>query len=902
LAKVAFTIDSRELVAEEGENLLKIARENGIPIPGLCWLEKLTPSGSCRLCLVKIEGRKGLTTACTTAVQAGMKVTAFDDELEAHRKSVLELLLSEHDYDCGTCVKNGECDLQELVFRYELDDADPLRQKLSVLRPAAGPRIDKSSPVLNFDGGRCIKCGRCVAACDEIQEKQVLSFVHRGIASFVSPEMGAWTLSGCDGCGECVQACPTAGLTEKPIAGRFRSFETEKRVRTTCVYCGVGCQLELWVKDNRIVRVRGVDAEPNRGRLCVKGRFGYQFVESKDRLTTPLIRRDGVFREAGWDEALDLVAAKLAEIRLSYGSRALAGLASAKCTNEDNYVFQRFVRTALGTNSVDHCARLCHAPTVAGLGMAFGSGAMTNSIPELAESDCILVTGSNVTETHPVTATYIKNAVRRGAGLIVVDPRRIDLVAKSTLWLRPKSGSDVAWINGLVHVIIAEGLTDQAFIEERTEGFAELKALVAAYTPERVEAISGIPAEKLRRAARLYAGSERSAIVYAMGITQHTTGTDNVLALANLAMAAGQIGRRGTGVNPLRGQNNVQGACDVGGLPDVYPGYQKVTAPEHAAMFAAAWGVPELSTEEGLTVTEIMQNARAGTLKGLFIMGENPLLSDPNLAHVEEAVKALDFLVVQDIFMSETARYADVVLPATAYAEKDGTFTNSDRSILRVRPAVTPPGNARDDWAIIADLSRRMGCPMAYPDAAAIMDEIAVLTPIYGGISHKRLDGENVHWPCPSPDHPGTIFLHQGGFKRGKGRFHPVDWLPAAELPDEEYPFVLSTGRMLYHYHTATMTRRSEPLNRFAPEAYAEIHPDDLRDLGGHDGCRLLVTSRRGSIDLFARSSDRVDRGLVFIPFHFHEAPANALTNDVFDPVSRIPELKVAACRIETLT
>ncbi len=901
MARVSFTIDGRSVEAEEGENLLKAARENGVDIPGLCWMEKLTPSSSCRMCIVKIEGQRGLAAACATAAQEGMAVTAFDEELEDYRRTTLELILSEHNYDCGVCSKNGECELQALAFRYDLGVDQPKRITVPAIWKKTPMPVDRSSPVLTYDATRCIRCGRCIASCDEIQGKQVIDFIHRGARSFVSPSMSMWSNSSCDGCGECVQACPTAGLTEKPLVERFRSFEVERRVRTTCVYCGVGCQLDLWIKGGRIVRVRGADVEPNRGRLCVKGRFGYQFVDHAERLTVPLVRKDGELVEAEWDEALDLVARKLGDIKAKSGSSALAGLASAKCTNEENYLFQKFVRAVLGTNSVDHCARLCHAPTVAGLGKAFGSGAMTNSIPELADADCILVTGCNVTETHPVTSTYIKNAVRKGATLIVIDPRRIDLVPKAGLWLRQKPGSDVAWINGMINVMIEENLVDREFIAGRTENFEALKDLVASYTPRRVEQISGIPEEKLREAARLYAKSERSAIVYAMGITQHVTGTDNVLSLANLAMAAGQIGRPSTGVNPLRGQNNVQGACDMGALPDVYPGYQRVDRSEAAEKFRAAWGVESLSPEPGLTVNEIMQGALSGTVKGLYVMGENPMLSDPNLQHVEEALKAVDFLVVQDLFLSETARLADVVLPAVSFAEKEGSFTNSDRSVLRVRAAVPAPGKARTDWEIVAELSTRMGYPMKYESASEIMDEAAALTPIYGGISHARLDRETLHWPCPAPDHPGTLFLHGTKFSRGKGAFHPVDWIPPAELPDEEYPFVLSTGRMLFHYHTATMTRRSEPLNRFAPGAYAEIDPEDLAELGGADGSTLKVTSRRGSIEIPARASPRVARGTIFIPFHYAEAPANMLTNDALDPVSKIPEFKVAACAIEVL-
>ncbi|MFO7850229.1 MAG: formate dehydrogenase subunit alpha [Spirochaetia bacterium] len=897
---VSFTIDGKEIQAPKGANLLQTAHENDIDIPSLCYHPAVTSNGACRMCIVKVEGRRGLVTACTTAVEEGMIVDAFDEEVEELRKSTLELLLAEHDFDCAVCDKDGECELQDLAYRYELG-VTKNRTIPSIVGSVILPK-DNSSPVLIYDAKKCIRCERCVRACTEVQGKSVLSLIHRGEKAFISPEFGQWKKSSCDGCGECVQLCPTGALTEKALVERVRPFDIERKVRTTCVYCGVGCQMDLWIKKDKIVKVRGAVEEPNYGRLCVKGRFGYEFVANKERLTQPLVKKNGVFEPVSWDEALGLVAEKFSGIKRDYGSEALAGLASAKCTNEENYVFQKFVRSVFGTNSVDHCARLCHAPTVAGLGAAFGSGAMTNSIGELAGADCILVTGSNVTETHPVTATYIKNAVSRGAKLVVIDPRRIDLAKKADLHLRQRPGSDVAWINGLLNVIIHEGLANEKFIAEHTENFEEMKKTVEQYPPEKAEEISGIPAEKIRAAARLFAGAEKSAIVYSMGITQHITGTDNVLSLANLAMITGQIGRESTGVNPLRGQNNVQGACDLGSLPNVYSGYQKVDDPETRKKFQKEWGVKELSNTPGRTVVEIMHAALDKEVRGLYIMGENPMLSDPNIRHVEEALKSLDFFVVQDIFLSETAALADVVLPAASFAEKNGTFTNSGRSVLRVRKAVPAPGEARPDWWITGEISSRMGYPMKYESAREIMEEIARLTPIYGGISYRRLETEKLHWPVLDDGHPGTQFLHRdGAFKRGKGKFHPVDYIPPAEMPDKEYPLILSTGRMLYHYHTATMSRKSVPLNTFAKDAYVEIHGEDLEEIGACNGCRVRVFTRRGEIEIFARKSGRVERGTVFIPFHFHESPANRLTNDVLDPASKIPELKVAACRIEKM-
>jgi formate dehydrogenase alpha subunit len=892
--KITLTIDGREVSANPGQTILDCARSIGIDIPTLCHYQNTTNVGACRVCVVEVENARSLVASCCMPVAPNMVVRTDTPGVRAAQRMIVELLWSSGDHNCLTCEQNGQCELQDLVYRMQID-----KPRFAIQPP--GYALEENNTMISRDLNKCILCGRCVRACNEIQVNEVLDFSKRSSRAKVGPAFDDdYIDSCCVFCGECAQVCPTGAITFKQAKFAGRPWEL-KKTRTTCAYCGVGCQMDLYTKDNKIVKVMGNReyGTPNQGSLCVKGRFGMDFVNSSERLKAPLIRKDGELKETTWGEAYSYIADKLAAIKKKTGADSIAGFSSARVTNEENYLFQKFMRAAIGTNNVDHCARLCHASTVAGLATTFGSGAMTNSIDEAEFQKTIFVIGSNTTEQHPVIGMKIKKAVRQhGAKLIVADPREIDLVNFAALWLRQKPGTDVALINGMMNVIISEGLYAKEYVETRTEGFVAMQKVVEKFTPDYAEKITGVPAEDIIKAARIYAESEAASIFFSMGITQHTTGVDNVKSCANLSMLCGNLGVEGGGVNPLRGQNNVQGSCDMGALPIVYTGYQPVSSDDARNKFEKAWGV-SLPPKPGLTIVETLNAAHDGKIKALYVMGENPMLSDPDLTHAKEALQHLDLLVVQDIVMSETARLAHVVLPAASFAEKDGTFTNTERRVQRIRKAVDAPGQAKADWEILSELSTKIGYPMSYASAEDIMKEVNVLTPSYAGITYDRIEKEGLQWPCPNTDHPGTKILHVGKFTRGLGLFSAIEYKEPAEMPDKDYPFVMTTGRVLYQYHTGTMTRLSKGITERCPESLVEINPKDAEKLGIQDSQFVKVSSRRGTLKVKSKVTQRVPGGTIFMNFHFREAPVNILTNPALDPIAKIPEFKVCAVNVE---
>jgi formate dehydrogenase major subunit len=926
---VTLTIDGQPVTVAPGTTIWDAAKKSGIDIPVLCHSPRLDPVGVCRMCVVDIGGRV-LAAACVRPCEEGMAVSTSTEKVERQRRMLTELLMSDQPEKCPKEATTGDNELWALARRYGTDQ--------SRIPHGNGRPKDRSSKVIAVDHQACILCDRCVRACDDLQHNDVIGRTGKGygtrIAFDLDTPMGAST---CVSCGECMAVCPTGALVNKPLSLPIVPRQALKPVESVCPYCGVGCSLTYHVDEtaNRVVYADGRESPVNESRLCVKGRYGWDYAHHEQRLTRPLIRRpeyypkkalspevqasrggerrkggghlvsyDDVlpaFREATWDEALDLVATRFRQTKEQHGPGALAGFGSAKCSIEEAYVFQKWVRAVLGTNNVDHCTRLCHASSVAALLETIGSGAVTNTFAGIEDSDVALLIGTNTTSNHPVAATFFKQAAARGTKLIVIDPRKPDVAQYAWRYVRLRPSSDVVFYNALMHVIIAEGLVNEAYVRDFTTGFEALRAAVAPWTPELAEPICGVPAETIREVARVYGKARAALTFWGMGISQHTHGTDNARCLISLCLLTGNCGRPGTGLHPLRGQNNVQGASDAGLIPMMYPDYQRVTEAPIREKFERAWGVA-LDPKAGLTVTEITKGALEGSIKAMYCLGENPFLSDPNVNKVRKALCNLDFLAVQDIFLTETAEFADVILPATSYLEKLGTYTNTDRRVQIGRPALKPPGDARLDWQIVCEIATRMGYPMTYAKVEDIFDEFVGLTNEYKGLSYEALGPTGRLWPAPDPEAPdGIQILFGDGYptKNGRGKFVPAQFEPPREMPDPEYPFVLNTGRVLEHWHTGTMTRRSQALHAISPTAFVEMHPDDLAQLGLADGALVLVSSRRGSIALAARSSAKMSVGSVFIPFHFREAAANVLTIDEIDPVGKIPEFKFCAVRVE---
>jgi len=915
MCEIKLIIDDREVTVPLGATILDAARLAGSYVPALCHHPDLKPIGSCKLCIVSVNGLDYYPLSCNTLAEDGMVVQTRTEELQEMRRHTLEMLLALTNHPtsclfcerkdectdmrecmrkfpvtvgCKYCPKDGSCELQEAVqfaglenIRYQLSF-----RNLPVLR----------EPFFDRNYNLCVMCGRCVRTCQEVRGVGALSShpdFHR--MHWIGPE--SLQDGRCKFCGACVDACPTGAL----FVRSDKWMKPDQTVATICPYCGVGCQLKLKVKDGRIISCQPDRESPvNSGQACVKGRFGLEeIVHHPDRLTTPLIRRGGELETASWEEALDLVAERFTEIKNKYGPDSLGALSSSRCTNEENYLVQKLARAVFRTNNVDNCARVCHAPSVTGLAACFGSGAATNSFDQIEDADVLFVIGSNTTEAHPIVSLKMIKAASKGAKIIVADPRRIELVDLASVWLHLRPGTNIALLNGMMNVILREGLEDRDFIAGRTEGFQDFRNTVMRYPPQRAASITGVPEEKIVEAARLYAQAEKAMIIYSLGITEHITGTANVMSLGNLAMLTGNVGRRSTGVMPLRGQNNVQGACDMGALPNNYVGYQPVMDPNIRSKFEASWKV-ELPSTPGLTSTQMLEQAMDGGIRGLYILGEDPAQTDPDTNRVRESLKALDFLVVQEIFPTETTKYADVILPAASFAECDGTFTNGERRIQRVCKAI-PAICGQENWQTISLLAQKMGYPMNYSHPSEIMDEIASLAPMFAGVSFARLGVGGLQWPCPSMDHPGTETLHIGRFSRGLGKFNAVEHQYPSEQPDPNYPLILTTGRRREHYNCGSMTRRSKGIMWISPEEAVEISPADAEDLGIIDGDFVLVSSRRGQVRTKARVTEKSLRGVAFLSFHYQDVLTNLLTNAVLDPQAKTPEYKACAVRIEKI-
>ncbi len=976
-ATVTVTIDGTRVEVPADATILEAAKSIGVDIPVLCHDDRYDPVGVCRLCVVDV-GARALAAACVRPCTDGMQVTTQSEELHTSRRVLTELLVADQPAREDDPKETTTADNELIALADDLEvPAARGTTDAGALPCGSGRGTDATNPVIAVDHDACILCDRCVRACDDIQGNDVIGRSGKGyttrIAFDLDDPMGD---SSCVTCGECVAACPTGALTNKPINGvPIRPREELVAVDTVCPYCGVGCALTYYKDPQRdaIVFADGREQPGSQRRLCVKGRYGWDYAASSQRLTTPLIRRDqaypkgplsadvrgdsaeltpdgdhgpggkrGIdggaadeptdggsgkrsgkrrrgrkpgglvddaevlphFREATWDEALDLVAARLTEVMEAGGPEAIAGFGSAKCSNEEAYLFQKLIRTGFHTNNIDHCTRLCHASSVAALFEGIGSGAVSTTYGDVINADVAIITGSNTTANHPVASSFFKQARRKGTTIIYVDPRAGKVADHADIFCQIKPGTDVAFYNALMYEIVRLGLVDQDFVDTRTSNFAALKETIEQYPPERAAQICGIDEDTIRQVARVWGEAGAGIIFWGMGISQHTTGTDNSRCLIALCAITGNVGKPGAGLHPLRGQNNVQGASDVGLIPMFYPDYQRAAADEVRERFESAWGT-SLNPTPGLTVTEIIGSVlEEGGVRGMYMMGENPFLSDPNITKVRKALAALDFLVVQDIFLTETAEFADVVLPASSYLEKDGTYTNTDRRVQLGRTVLDPPGDARLDWWIIQEIARRVGLDWNYASPREVFEEMVSVMPSYANLSYDNLGGTGKLYPNPDPDRSdGTVVMFTESFNTDDGLAHlvPADWLPAAELPDEGFPFVLNTGRLLEHWHTGSMTRRSFALDTISPRAEVSVHPDDATELGLVDGGLARVSSRRGSITLHVQVSHREQRGNCFIPFHFREAAANLLTIDEIDPHGKIPEFKFCAVKIESV-
>ena len=899
--ELTLQIDGNEVTVPAGTSLMRAAVDAGIQVPKLCATDSLEPFGSCRLCLVEIEGRKGFPASCTTPAEAGMKVSTQTPRLQELRKGVMELYISDHPLDCLTCSANGNCELQDMAgvtglrnVRYGFDGANHLQS-----------RKDESNPYFTYDPAKCIVCNRCVRACEETQGTFALTISGRGFESRVSPGQDeAFMDSECVSCGACVEACPTATLQEKSV---IWLGQPEHSVITTCAYCGVGCGFKAEMKGNEVVRmVPWKDGKANEGHSCVKGRFAWGYATHQDRMLKPMIREKitDPWREVSWEVALNHAAGEFKRLQGKYGKDSIGGITSSRCTNEETYLVQKLVRAAFGNNNVDTCARVCHSPTGYGLGQTLGTSAGTQTFKSVEKADVIMVIGANPTDGHPVFASRMKKRLRQGAKLIVIDPRRIDLVksphVRAEHHLQLKPGTNVAVVTAMAHVIVTEGLVAEDYVAERCDpkSFGEWREFVARpeNSPEAMAVATGVPPDALRAAARLYANAGNGAIYYGLGVTEHSQGSTMVMGIANLAMATGNVGREGVGINPLRGQNNVQGSCDMGSFPHELPGYRHVSDSSTRATFEAAWGV-EISPEPGLRIPNMFDAALSGSFKGLYCEGEDIVQSDPNTQHVAEAMMAMECVVVQDLFLNETAKYAHVFLPGSSFLEKDGTFTNAERRISRVR-RVMPPLAGYADWEVTVKLAQALGYPMDYATPEAVMDEIAALTPSFSGVSYKRLDElGSIQWPCNAAAPEGTPTMHIDKFVRGKGRFIITQYVATDEKVTRKFPLLLTTGRILSQYNVGAQTRRT-PNNQWHGEDRLEIHPHDAEERGIKDDDWVGIHSRAGETVLRASVSERMQPGVVYTTFHFPESGANVITTDNSDWATNCPEYKVTAVQV----